>query len=336
MTITQANVKRDIVFDALKFFAIYMVLWGHAIQWLSSTPYYDKPIYRIIYSFHMPLFMTIVGYFSTTNKHLTLIQFTLKKTRQLLLPACSFGVIFFVLGYYKWGGVKQAFGEWLYCFWFLKSAFCCTMLYYINRLWIKQSFLLFFITLLISQVVFAFKINLMYPCFLFGVFLHNQIGIIKQISLPSMCISGIVFITMLFFWDADFWLFPHDKIKIGIQENIEYYYFNGYRIVIGLFGTLFFISFFLFIFSKFKFPNTVLKIISLGQDTLGIYLLQTFLLEMLLPNLINLDNIDFIFFNFIVTPSISLAILLVCLSILCIIKKSTSLSLIFLGKKIYS
>lgn len=104
MIVTPLTKNRDLVFDALKFFAIYMVLWGHAIQWLSSTPYYEQPIYRIIYSFHMPLFMTIVGYFSIGSNTLPPHQFFIKKARQLLLPAITFGVILFVIGYYKWGG----------------------------------------------------------------------------------------------------------------------------------------------------------------------------------------------------------------------------------------
>lgn len=138
---------------------------------------------------------------------------------------------------------------------------------------------------------------------------------------------------MLLFWDADFWLFPMRKISIGLQDNIEYYYYIGYRIIIGLFGTLFFISLFIYIFSKIKLSNHIINIISFGQDTLGIYLLQTFLLEIILPEIMNLDYLNFILFNFIVTPVISFLILIICLTILNLLKKSTFLSLILLGKK---
>ena len=231
------------------------------------------------------------------------------------------------------GGVKAALGSWLYGFWFLKSAFCCAALYYIGKLCFKQLFLSFIITFLISQFIFRFQINLKYPCFVFGVILHKYIGIIKQYSSLISFISGIIFITMLLFWDADFWLFPMQKISIGLQDNIEYYYYIGYRIIIGLFGTLFFISLFIYIFSKIKLSNHIINIISFGQNTLGIYLLQTFLLEIILPEIMNLDYLNFILFNFIVTPVISFLILIICLTILNLLKKSTFLSLILLGKK---
>lgn len=55
---------RVLYLDLLKCFAIFLVIWGHSIQYFKSTAYFDEPIYRIIYSFHMPLFMALSGYFS--------------------------------------------------------------------------------------------------------------------------------------------------------------------------------------------------------------------------------------------------------------------------------
>lgn len=231
------------------------------------------------------------------------------------------------------GGVKAAIGGWIYSFWFLKSAFCCVALYYIGKLCFKHPFLIFTITFFISQVIFVFQINLMYPCFVFGVIIHKYIKLIRQNALLISLTSGIIFLTMLLFWDASFWLYPHKQIRIGLHDNIECYYFIGCRMVIGLFGTLLFISLFLYLSSIFRLPKFVKSLISLGQDTLGIYLLQTFLLEMLLPKILNLDNMDFIWFNFIVTPIISLFIMVLCITILHFIKKSNLLSLILLGKK---
>lgn len=57
---------RDITFDAIKLFAIYLVIWGHCILHLQGYKFdqWQNPIYRLICSFHMPLFMTISGYFA--------------------------------------------------------------------------------------------------------------------------------------------------------------------------------------------------------------------------------------------------------------------------------
>lgn len=87
----QARIK---YMDALKFFAIFMVLWGHCTQHLLSSVYYTEPIYQVIYSFHMPLFMAISGFFGTKIGNVTFVQSFIKKFRQLLLPALFFGILF--------------------------------------------------------------------------------------------------------------------------------------------------------------------------------------------------------------------------------------------------
>lgn len=331
----QTQIKeRDIVFDALKFFAIFLVLWGHAIQHLSTREYFDEPVYRIIYSFHMPLFMTIVGYFSSSIVKLNPYPFLLKKSRQLLLPACTFGLFFLFLGIYRWGGVTPGVRMWMYSFWFLKCAFSCCILYYFGRKIIQNPVILILATLIISQFCFIYQINRMYPCFVFGLILHDNINYIRRHASTFSIISGIVFLLMLIPWNADFWTVESEKIRIGIQINTAYYYYNTYRIVIGLVGTLFFISFFTVLFSKAGASPTLRKVCQYGQETLGIYLIQTFLLELILPRFLSLDTQGFIMYNFLLTPLISLVILIGCLIIIRIIKKSGILSFLLLGKSL--
>lgn len=49
--------------DVIKGVLILMVLWGHIIQNLSlDEEYYSDWIFKMIYSFHMPLFALINGY----------------------------------------------------------------------------------------------------------------------------------------------------------------------------------------------------------------------------------------------------------------------------------
>ena len=58
------NNTRLVYFDMLKLFAIFLVIVGHCAQYLLSSSPYDEPLYVYIYSFHMPLFMIISGFFS--------------------------------------------------------------------------------------------------------------------------------------------------------------------------------------------------------------------------------------------------------------------------------
>ena len=82
---------RNKAFDMLKLFAIFLVVWGHCIQNLHTCDFYEEPVYKIIYSFHMPLFMVISGYFSLSSMRATTGSFLKKKFNQLLLPSFTWG-----------------------------------------------------------------------------------------------------------------------------------------------------------------------------------------------------------------------------------------------------
>ena len=72
---------RLVQFDAVKLFAIYMVILGHCIQHLLSSDYLDEPGYIMIYSFHMPLFMMISGYFASSGLKRGLVSSVVTKAR---------------------------------------------------------------------------------------------------------------------------------------------------------------------------------------------------------------------------------------------------------------
>ena len=56
-------VERDSFFDVLKFFLIAFVVFGHVIEVGEGTRF-EIALYNLIYSFHMPLFVFVSGYFS--------------------------------------------------------------------------------------------------------------------------------------------------------------------------------------------------------------------------------------------------------------------------------
>ena len=49
--------------DLLKAFAIFSVLLGHSTEQLSAGLFWDHPVWEFIYSYHMPLFMFVCGFF---------------------------------------------------------------------------------------------------------------------------------------------------------------------------------------------------------------------------------------------------------------------------------
>lgn len=83
--------------DIVRGFAIILVVLGHCIQMGSGAAYYeasafyDDRLYQFIYSFHMPLFMLISGYFAAFSMEKadrigTWRQLLARRARQLLIP----------------------------------------------------------------------------------------------------------------------------------------------------------------------------------------------------------------------------------------------------------
>ena len=79
--------KRIVYLDTVKFLAIWMVCIGHSYSLVTM----DSPsiLNRWIYSFHMPLFMLLCGYFSLNSFQKTFLVFLKQKTIQLLVPTVS-------------------------------------------------------------------------------------------------------------------------------------------------------------------------------------------------------------------------------------------------------
>lgn len=62
--------------DFVKFVAILLVCIGHCY---AKVPALESSLHSIIYSFHMPLFMLVCGYFSVRSLELSMVELFLKR-----------------------------------------------------------------------------------------------------------------------------------------------------------------------------------------------------------------------------------------------------------------
>lgn len=85
--------------DALRGFAIVLVVLGHALQYTLAAPD-GNVMYRLIYSFHMPLFMFISGFVYSGARRGVRDELGLK-ARTLLLPFIAWLPVTFV--WMQWG-----------------------------------------------------------------------------------------------------------------------------------------------------------------------------------------------------------------------------------------
>lgn len=178
----------------------------------------------------------------------------------------------------------------------------------------------------------------MYPCFLCGMALQWYAKDLQRINpFLLLTITGLIFIIGNYFLDAKLYRLSMSAIYT------ESLWANGYviplrlfRIVLGISATIFIICAMKLLIDKYKNSRFYGIISTIGVETLGIYILQSIILEYILARHINLDNISFGFFNFIVAPLLSLILLLIIFAIIRILKFNQYTAAFFFGDRISS
>lgn len=87
-------IKRDPFIDCLRGFAILLVVLGHTIQYLLPVEFDRNLGFRIIYSFHMPLFFFISGLTKKINPMGAFKDYLQKRSTALLLPFLSWFILY--------------------------------------------------------------------------------------------------------------------------------------------------------------------------------------------------------------------------------------------------
>ena len=92
--------KRNDVLDIVKGIAAILVVWGHTIQYFSvgGFDFWESSIFRMIYSFHMPLFMLVSGYlFYWTCSRKTWTEVISGRIRGIGIPMIVWGTIIWLI-----------------------------------------------------------------------------------------------------------------------------------------------------------------------------------------------------------------------------------------------
>lgn len=332
--------KRMQSMDLLKFFAIFLVLWGHSIQYFISGEYVEKEVYRHIYSFHMPLFMMISGFFFAMTCRKGFIKMVSKKFRQLILPSICwilmFCFVYFIPYDFSISFVKQSLEGML---WFLKSAFICCLIGYVPFVLMRDKMLMGGgITLILSQLIPQMCVSFMYPCFFFGGLIFYNLNFFTKHIKIILVISGIGFIAGNCFLDSPMYarlIESFNSIKYLLNDKGMSFYeitlLRAYRLSMGMCGAVFFIAIFQLFFTTPSKLRIIKGAAGYGKMTLGIYIVQTFVLEIFLARLLNFDGLDFVTFNFVVAPLISVAVIFVSVFIIRLIQRIPFASFLLLG-----
>lgn len=326
---------------------MFLVVWGHAIMHLSLRDYNQDEVWVFLNSFHMPLFMTMVGFFAAGSLKKNAGEFLKHKATQLLLPILSWGIIIYCAELIMRPAESLSAGAFFNVFkdelWFLKSAFLCYIFYYFSMAGIKRvtvshtCIYALIISLLFSQVVPLYKVNVMYPCFAAGVVIRRYDSFIQRHWESVSIISAILFITL--------YITLHD-IQFTSTTEVKNAIFRGdfsligdlplfilRKLSIGMSATLALVALFMGLNNRMH-QSGINKILSItGQYTLAIYILQTLILEKIMTAYLKFDYIPQAIFDFLLTPIVSLLLIGVCIYIAQLLERNIHLKYYLFGKK---
>lgn len=85
--------QRILSVDFVKFISIFLVVWCHVIEGIDTDGFWQNSVHHVIYSFHMPLFMLLSGYFSYSSLNKNWKEIFVSKFCQLILPTFLFYII---------------------------------------------------------------------------------------------------------------------------------------------------------------------------------------------------------------------------------------------------
>lgn len=288
--------KRDKYWDYLKGLAILLVLTGHSIQYgqgfdyLKNQIYFDNPIFKVIYGFHMPLFMFVSGYFffhSVCKRSLN--EILLNSLKTLYVPILSFSFLRQLLVDVDLSlhGVILYFAKSIYgsthTLWFLMAVILAQLSVGIINKYFKDHWSIYFLFTLALYILPDFWLanaKFVYPFFLLGYFVRKYDLInetnrnILFVSVASIIVYGIM-ITFLFNRDTYVYV---TKISILTTNDIPYQaYCDTLRLVVGFFGVLGVtgVTRWLYSLTQKSIFNTLLQ--RLGVMTMGIYCFQDLL-----------------------------------------------------------
>lgn len=275
---TEYSKSRSFVFDNYKCLLIVLVVFGHVLEeyGIFGT---SEHIRAVIYSFHMPAFVFISGYFSKNVQKSYDMAF-----EKCLLPFILFNTVWLVMSAHS---LKVNVLYPAYVFWYLMSLFFWRISL---RLITKIRFVFLLLVLLalyagcfheIDRFLSVSRTLVFWPMFYLGFwFSEEKVEKLrsrrKTLSIAAGGVLAIAFSVTL-------WLNRTGRIPVKTYENLQCYHCSGIGnaegVLIRFFemGLAILIVFALLILM----PDKKYRFTCLGERTLTIYLLSGFFIYIL-------------------------------------------------------
>lgn len=272
---------RDAYYDNAKFFLIFFVVFGHLIQSYIHEEKWIHTLYTTIYTFHMPAFILISGFFA---RGIHKKGYLTKITKKLIIPYLIFQGIYTFYYFFILDQTAIALDplnpQW--SLWYLMSLFCWNVMLFLFTKW-RAGVSLFLAVALGILVGYFDEINnylslsrtfVFFPFFLLGYFFKKEY-FEKFGDRKFKIIAGLVLVTIFvayyFMPEFDYkWLFgskPYAELEVS--------QIDGGWMRLGVYG--------LTLLSVFSFFSLVPKeryfFTKWGTSSIYVYLLHGFFIK---------------------------------------------------------
>lgn len=273
---------RNYFFDNTKFLLIFLVVTGHLIEPIVGKFIWLKSLYIIIYSFHMPLFVFISGYFAK-NMHDS--NQNIKNISRYVLPYIIFQLLYSLFNIYILK-VPNSIVTFIVPYWIMWYMFSLIIWQILLPYFIKLNhpiFLAMIVSLLagmdpgVGYTLSLSRTIVFFPYFIMGYYFNIDI-INKYTSLKFKCAacSIIAFFIIILVFNTkliDFrWFYGSFSYK---QLNSPYTYSIIFRSLIYILAIS--LSFCILIL----IPKSKTVFSGIGSRTVNIYLLHGFVVKLL-------------------------------------------------------
>lgn len=272
---------RDAFFDNAKFLLIVLVVFGHIIRSYIEDYETILTLYKVIYTFHMPAFILIAGYFAKGFQKKGYLQ---KISKKLLIPYLIFQLIYSVFYYLildqSTFQVDPLNPHW--SLWFLISLFYWNLMLLLYTKWKPVFALLIAFTIglavgyidWITSYLSLSRTFVFFPLFLLGFYLkkeHFKLLSSWKVRLFSLCMITVV--TIFFVINPTL----NEKWLLGSKpyEELGAFGFEGLLSRAFVYGIC---TIMVFCFLSFV-PRQRLFFTDLGKNTLYVYLLHGFIIK---------------------------------------------------------
>ena len=328
--------KRIGYLDHVKLYAIYLVILGHVVAMMVNGYAVGGRLINFIYSFHMPLFMLLSGYFvSSRLGEMPAMKLLKKKGQQLLLPAITCTLICCT---YLWLTKEQPNyrDEVIGNSWFLKILFVYYILFGLLKRLPANDWVLCVAScaaLFVIPGCSSLQVNLLFPYF-WGGYLLRKYSVLERINSSWLYALALFLIFGVFYSLQQHWGIPN-YIAINCDSLKMNWHLILLRYLVAFSGSLSVITAVSFIYKHLECSSFTNRLSRYGQCTLGVYVLQTILVINIFPDTLAWYVESELLLDIVVAPLLSVGFLAVCLWLIHWLSKNKIVDLLMFGGQYY-